>query len=241
MTATCSSTGTWLTGKNGNETHKRIIMNILIVSGGSLDLDFASAYLLNKSFDHIIAADAGLAGCRDLGLMPTEILGDFDSLQDTGLVETYRDKGVPVRTFPARKDNTDTDLALQYAKELGATDITVLGATGTRLDHTLGNIGFMVLLADAGIPCRIVDAHNELEVLSGPVSRRYRKSATFPYFSLLALSEEAAGIDLVGFSYPLSKASLYIFTGQGISNELAEEEGTIRLEKGKLLVIRSRD
>lgn len=216
-------------------------MDILIVSGGSLDLDFASAYLLNKSFDHIIAADAGLTGCRDLGLVPTEILGDFDSLQDTGLLDDYRDQGVPVRTFPARKDFTDTDLALQFAKELGATDITVLGATGTRLDHTLANIGFMAPLADEGIPCRIVDTHNELEVLSGPASRRYRKSALFPYFSILALSEEAAGIDLVGFSYPLSKASMQAFGGLGISNEFAKEEGILRLEKGRLLVVRSRD
>ena len=55
--------------------------SILIVSGGSIDVDFAKEYLRERQYDHIVAADSGLAHCKEIGIEPTDILGDFDSLR----------------------------------------------------------------------------------------------------------------------------------------------------------------
>ena len=149
--------------------------SILIVSGGSIDVDFAKEYLRERQYDHIVAADSGLAHCKEIGIEPTDILGDFDSLRNLELLEYYRQKGIPLREFPTRKDYTDTHLAVKYAIDLKAEEVTILGATGTRYDHTLANISLLALLRDEGIDAQIVDAHNEIEILRGPVEKKYKK------------------------------------------------------------------
>ena len=90
---------------------------ILIITGGHLDVAFAEEYLKGKHFDRIITADAGLSSCRKLRRMPTDILGDFDSLADKRLLSFYEEQGVPVRIFPTRKDYTDTHLAVACAMD----------------------------------------------------------------------------------------------------------------------------
>ena len=66
--------------------------SILIVSGGSIDVDFAKEYLRERQYDHIVMADSGLAHCKEIGIEPTDILGDFDSLRNLELLEYYRQK-----------------------------------------------------------------------------------------------------------------------------------------------------
>lgn len=227
-------------------------MKILIITGGSITLPFAKEFLKNKTFSVKIAADSGLAACHDLGICPTDILGDFDSLKNLELREMYRSKGVPVREFPTRKDYTDTHLAIKYAIDLWQKQseeeklepeggIWILGATGTRLDHTLSNLGMMMLLADLSIPCYIVDAHNEMEILKGPVEKRYPRREGKTFFSLLPFSSKISGLDLIGFSYPLENADLYAYESMGISNEITEEFGIVRFKEGYTLVVQSVD
>lgn len=224
------------------------IKQLLIVSGGSIDIDFAKKYLKERRFERIVAADSGLAHCREIGIEPTDILGDFDSLKNHELLEEYREKGIPLREFPTRKDYTDTHLAVKYAIDLAPKEVTILGATGTRYDHALANISLLALLSDAGIRAHIVDAHNEIEMLHGPAERKYYrndqaddKEAKKEFFSIIAFSPEVTGIDEEGFSYPLHQATLYNKESVGVSNEIVEKEATLRLKSGYLIVMRTRD
>ena len=59
-------------------------------------MDFAKEYLRERQYDHIVAADSGLAHCKEIGIEPTDILGDFDSLRNLELLEYYRQKGITV-------------------------------------------------------------------------------------------------------------------------------------------------
>lgn len=204
-------------------------------------MDFASEYVQQKEFDRIIAADSGLVFCHKLHLVPTDILGDFDSLQDTDLLDYYVAAGIPIKTFPVRKDYTDTHLAVEYAMDLAPGEVILLGATGSRYDHTLANIGMLEKFARAHISGKIIDEHNEIEMLCGQKEKIYQKDSKRKFFSLLAWGGEVSGIDLIGFSYPLTNASLIPAVSLGISNELMEEHGTLRVRKGNLLVIRSSD
>lgn len=115
-------------------------MNTLIITGGAIEEAFAGDYLRKNKFDYIIAADKGLVFCREMGIRPDLIVGDFDSA-DKGALEYYR-KRFPERIlrFRPEKDETDTEIALTKALENTEGSITILGATGTRLDHVLGNI-----------------------------------------------------------------------------------------------------
>lgn len=216
-------------------------MRILIMTGGKVEPDFAGKFLEKEQFDRVIAADSGLSYCKKLKVMPTDILGDFDSLKDKTLLEEYKKAGVPVRTFPTRKDYTDTHLAMMYAKELNPEEIVILGATGTRLDHMLANIGMLEYMADEGISCKIVDAHNEVELFCGKTEKKYKKPEDRAFFSLIAWNGKVTGIDLEGFSYPLHNGVLETAISLGISNEIVDEYATLRMKTGKLLVIQARD
>lgn len=229
-------------------------MRILIVSGGRISPELAADLMKTRSFDRVIAADAGLDICHRLGISPTDILGDFDSLKDRSLLRLYEDRGIPVRRYPSRKDMTDTELAVSCAADLweescggkpgeaeGDSGIWILGATGSRLDHTLANVGLLVPLARRGIPCRILDDHNELEMLKGPARRTYHRRPGRDFLSLLAFDGRAEGIDLEGFSYPLTDADLPPYVSLGVSNEIIADTGQLSLKEGYLLVVRARD
>ena len=220
---------------------------LLIVSGGSIDINFSKEYIKDKKYDRIIAADSGLAHCKEIGIEPTDILGDFDSLKNKELLEEYRKKGIPLREFPTRKDYTDTHLAVKYAVDLKPQKVTILGATGTRYDHALANISLLAFLKDNGIEAKIVDVHNEIEMLHGPEERKYLRSDIKnpqnpgkEYFSIIAFSPEVTGIDEEGFSYSLKNGTLYNKESVGVSNEIMAKEATLRVKKGYLLVLITR-
>lgn len=83
----------------------------------------------------VLAADGGMRHAEALGVEPELWLGDFDSTSGA-LKEKYAH--VPQRTFPAAKDMTDGELALEEAFERGAKKVILCGAFGgSRTDHTL--------------------------------------------------------------------------------------------------------
>ena len=83
--------------------------------------------------DVVFAADGGYRHCQAAGLQPDLLLGDFDSLNDLP-------KGIPIHTFPAEKDDTDTMLAIKYGLKEGYRTFHLYGGTGGRPDHTLANL-----------------------------------------------------------------------------------------------------
>ena len=216
-------------------------MKVLIVTGGNVDIPFAKDYLADQKFDRVIAADSGLSHCERLSLLPTDILGDFDSLKERDLPEQFEKKGAHIRVFPKKKDDTDTQLAVKLALEWNPREIVFLGATGTRYDHTLANISLLEGLCREGIVGKIVDSHNEIMMLQGSTEKIFTKKEDLPFFSLVSWAGEVKGIDLEGFAYPLQNGTLSTSTSLGISNEITGERGILRVRSGYLLVIRSRD
>lgn len=214
----------------------------VIVSGGRLDVQFASEFMKKEQPQLLIAADKGLAFCEETGIVPTHIVGDFDTLGEA-LLPKYETMGVPVRKYRPEKDLTDTEIAVRLAAELGAQKITILGASeGNRLDHLFGNVMTMVPVQKSGIDCFMVDAHNRVRILTKPLQIR-REEQYGKYISFLPLTTKVSGVTLRGFRYPLTE---HCFTVEasgslGISNELAEDVGTIEFREGLLLMVESRD
>ena len=88
------------------------------------DIDFEDSY--------VICADGGYKHALKLGIMPDLWLGDGDSLSsDSGCGVIAKE----IMNFPVRKDNTDTDLAIEVALKRGYKDIVILGGLGGRRDH----------------------------------------------------------------------------------------------------------
>lgn len=212
----------------------------VIISGGNIDYDFALSFLEKEEFDYVIGADHGLAFLRKSGIVPDEIVGDFDSASMDEL-EYFRERGdVPIRVFQPEKDFTDTQIALELAMERDSTSICILGGTGTRLDHVMGNLQVLSLPLEKGIPCALVDKHNRIHLHDKPLSIE-REGQYGKYVSLFAFGGEVRGVTLEGFFYPLKDYTLSPFEALGVSNEITEPVGRIGFSSGKLLVVESMD
>ena len=214
----------------------------VIISGGRLDHQFASDFIKKENPEIMIAADKGLAFCEETGILPTQIVGDFDTLGET-LLPKYQALGIPVHKFNPVKDATDTEIAVRLGMELGAARMSILGASeGNRLDHLFGNVLTMMIPQQAGVDCFMVDAHNRMRILTKPLEitkeEQYGK-----YISLIPLTTDVHGVTLEGFRYPLWDHRFNIETcgSLGVSNELEEETGRISFRSGILLMVECMD
>lgn len=212
----------------------------LIITGGKLDLSFAGSFLGQETFDKIIAVDAGLEAVKALGLEPDMIVGDFDTVKPEVLAYYRRMEHIVWDTHQPEKDETDTELALLKAQATGFTEVVVLGATGGRMDHMLGNIHLLFPCLQKGMEAYILDNQNRIYLIDKERTFK-RREIWGKYISFLPLTEEVRGITLTGFKYPLHEKDIEIGTSLCISNELQGEEGAITFTDGVLIVVESHD
>ncbi len=177
--------------------------------------------------DFVIAADGGLMHTKKLGIVPNEILGDFDSLG-------FAPEGANV--FPVEKDDTDAMLAVRRGLSLGYREFLLYGSLdGPRLDHTVANFQTLQYLAD----------HHATGYLAG---RDYLVTVvkdggiTFPAglrgtVSVFCLGKDAEGVTLEGLYYPLEKGRLTAGFPLGVSNHFTGKPAAISVEDGSLLVL----
>ena len=212
-------------------------MKTLIVGSGSLfDGNLLKKY--HQWADLVIAADGGQEHLRKAGLNSHILLGDFDSIDNAELEEIKAKKSSELITFPKEKDYTDLELAINLAIERGATNIVLLGACGTRLDHTTANIHLLYKLLENNIDGYIEDEHNRIYLINKTLTIKKQDGYKV---SILPLPPFAGGVTTKGLSYELYDAKLVFGTGRGISNEFCDETAIISLKEGLLLVIISRD
>ena len=166
----------------------------IIVSGGSLDETFALAFLQAYRADVLIAADRGLVFCQKYGITPDAVVGDFDSADKSclSLYELSGD-GPLVRTFQPEKDWTDTELAVRMAVEFGVHTAVLLGGTGTRLDHVLGNLQVMDLAFSMGLDLQLLDPHNRV-TMHGSGFEILREDVWGDYISFIPWGGEVTGL-----------------------------------------------
>lgn len=85
--------------------------------------------------DDWIGVDYGALMLIDHNIRPIAAFGDFDSIDET---EKLRIESViDIDLLPAEKNETDLEVAMQYAKDLEYNKVFIHGATGGRLDHFL--------------------------------------------------------------------------------------------------------
>lgn len=215
-------------------------MDTILLCGGHMDDPFVRDCIEDISPDCIIGIDRGLEFCYRNQIVPQYILGDFDSIRPE-VIGWYREqKEIPIREYKPEKDATDTRMGLELALKLGSDRIFLLGATGGRLDHYMGNLQSLVVPAMAGKEAWILDEQNAMTVLSR--SRTIKKECAFgKYISFFSMGDEVRGITLSGFKYPLKDYDMTNFDGIGVSNELAEDTALVEFRQGFLLMVMSKD
>ena len=181
--------------------------------------------------DHVIAADGGLRHTEKLGIVPDEILGDFDSLG-------FTPEGANV--FPVEKDDTDAMLAVRRGLTLGYREFLLYGSLdGPRLDHTVANFQTLQFLADHGAVGYLIGSTTMVTVVKNG-------NLTFPQggsgtVSIFCMGADAEGVDIEGLYYPLKNGTLSAGFPLGISNHFLREKTRISVKQGSLLVLWDRE
>ncbi|MBR4502978.1 MAG: thiamine diphosphokinase [Clostridia bacterium] len=203
-----------------------------VIVGGACIGDVPRIRKLIKKDDFVIYCDGGLRHRAILGAEPDLIVGDFDSAENPRL---------PVETIvlPREKDDTDTCFAAKEGVKRGFEDFLLLGVTGGRMDHTLGNISILLYLDSLGKTARIADDWSDLEIVS---QRTVRIGSEYAFFSLLNITGQAEGITVRDAKYPLENGKITCEYQYGISNEvLPGKTAEVSVRQGKLLLVKVRD
>lgn len=205
---------------------------VVIASGG---LEPGDEQWLARA-DLVVAADGGAGSLDRLGRRPDLLVGDLDSI-DPGLAARLAADGVPVERHPADKDASDTELAIDRARDAGASEVVVIGAVGgTRLDHELANLLLLVDPALAGCAIRVVRGSTTVRAMRGG-ERLDLDGTRGDVVSLLPIGGAATGVTTEGLRWELSGATLEMGRTRGLSNEVVSRPASVRFERGALLVV----
>lgn len=213
-------------------------MKTLIITGGKINKNFLEKHLKQNKYDIIIAVDKGLESLDKLHMAPDYILGDFDSINKS-VLEKYKDKNIKIKKLNPEKDFTDTHVAISLAIELDSTEITLIGAIGTRIDHTLANIHILKEALDKNIRAIIINENNQIELINNKIT--IAKNDKFKYISIIPLTSKVTGITITGMKYPLNNYTLTAGESIGVSNEQIDEKAMIQIKEGILIIIKSKD
>ncbi|GLB59399.1 thiamine diphosphokinase [Cytobacillus sp. NCCP-133] len=214
-------------------------MKINILAGGPANL--IPELLPYRNDGMWIGVDRGVLTLIQNDIQPDLAFGDFDSVttEELALIE---EKVTELNRFMPEKDETDMELALNWALEQNADRIRLFGATGGRLDHLFANIQLLIkpVLLDMAVLIEIIDKKNIIYVKS---SGEYtiQEIKDFKYFSFIPVTMEVKGLTLKNFKYPLKNHTVPIGSTLCISNELIEDYGTFSFTEGILMVVRSKD
>ena len=158
------------------------------------------------------------------GLVPDAIVGDGDSISAGN-----RQKYAHLLHIISEQETNDQTKAVRYLMEKGMHRIAIVGATGKREDHTIGNISLLIEYARAGANVRSFTDYGVFIPCNGTTTHRCRKGQQVSIFSITAHRLSAEGL-----LYPI-----YDFNNwwQGTLNECTGEEFTINAKGEYLLFI----
>lgn len=192
----------------------------------------ASSELLReciKRCDIIIAADGGIDQLSRIGIAPHFLVGDLDSIAE----ESMSDAGeTEIIRYPQDKNESDSELAIIEALGRGAEAVTLLSATGKRLDHSFSNLSVLTRYAGRAF---LFDGKFSVFSLDADISEAKLNMAQGRTLSLFAFGKNVSGVTVTGTKWELDNATVQAGS-LGLSNESTGTVVTISSKTGTLLV-----
>ena len=200
---------------------KNNMFDAVIVAGG----DFPTAPLpleVLQSAPFVVCCDGAADRYIATGRVPDAIVGDGDSISPAN-----RKKFADRLHIVNEQESNDQTKAVRFLVSQGKRRIAIVGATGRREDHTIGNISLLIEYARAGVDIRSFTDYGVFVACNGTTTHKCRKGQQLSIFCITAKSLSAEGL-----LYPI-----YDFTNwwQGTLNECTEESVTIHAEGEYLL------
>lgn len=238
-------------GKTNLKPAKLFNYNAILVTNGSIK-DYGFIYrILEKNFQSlsetfIIAADGGALHCSNLKITPNVIIGDMDSITK-GMIEKLRSTSggadsavatggdIQFISFNQAKDESDTQLALDYLVKNGYKRIIVIGAFGSRADHSYANLSLLSSPAYDNVKVSIITENSEIFVVKNSCCIKGEAGKKISIFSLTPFTffEKTSGL-----KYKLKNEKLLFSPARGLSNEFIKDAVKINISEGWLLIVR---
>ena len=183
------------------------------------------AVLRNAS--RIVCCDGSAASLAEFGLEPTVVIGDLDSLP-AEFKTRFADRLIHVR----EQETNDLTKAFTYCREQGWDNIAILGATGKREDHTLGNLSLLADYSELVPNLKFITNYGAFFVA--------QKSGDFPaipgqQISIIAL-QTGTPVTSSGLKYPMDKLVLKRWW-QATLNEALSDQFHLEFPEGAQLLI----
>ena len=199
------------------------VFDAVIVAGGEFPTAPQPQEIL-QSAPFVVCCDGAADRYIATGRIPDAIVGDGDSISAAN-----REKFAQLMHVITEQESNDQTKAVRFLMERGKRRIAIVGATGKREDHTIGNISLLIEYARAGCNvCSFTD-HGVFIPCNGTTTHKCRKGQQVSIFSITAKDLSAEGL-----LYPI-----YDFTNwwQGTLNECTSEVFTINANGEYLLFI----
>jgi len=204
-------------------------MKVLLLANGEPPSQMLLARLAAEH-DLFIAVDGAALKAVRLGTLPDIVSGDFDSL-DLGAAHL----ALPDAEFLPTPDQYKTDLekAVNIARDRGASEITIAGAAGGRIDHTLGNFSLLLRWREElpDFPVAVVEDGSEVRAVTGQITLAAELGDVV---SLLSYDGKAR-VSIRGVRWPLEDHLLPLGVW-GLLNEAVTPEVKITAAGGSVLV-----
>jgi len=200
---------------------------VLFIGGLSPRSDRILKILQND--DLICAADSGLDSAVSAGIRPHGVVGDMDSLSDISLLKDFPEDSI--LRAPRDKDETDTELGLDWLRDRGAHPLVIIGGGEGRLDHTLA----LIKLFDTKEPPSIwYTALEEIRPVEGQYRIEGKRGNSVSFFPV---GRGPWTAESQGLKWNLGKLDWSVET-VSLSNRLLEDGGSVNVVRGRLLMLR---
>lgn len=211
-------------------------MKVIIISGGNPPpKELLTKEITDDTF--LIGADSGANCLYSYNIEPDLLVGDFDSI-DKKALDYFKKNNCIIDIYPTEKDFTDTEIAVEKALVMKPNEIVLLGCTGSRVDHLLGNIGLLKVCLENGVNACIKDENNNIRLVDAGVTLNGTVGAIF---SVQSYGDEIIELTIEGAKYDLNNFNLKIGQSRTISNEFAKPQVQLEFKSGTLMIILSSD
>lgn len=205
---------------------------IIFINGNLSNVNRAKKIITKE--DYLIAADGGVKHILKLGLTPQIIIGDLDSTP-LSLQKKLKDFKIEWIKYPAKKNKTDFELAIDFCLGKKFQEIIIFGILGDRIDHILANIFLLAKIQteNQSIKIKIIERNKEIFILNKEI---VINGQIGDELSIIPVSEKLEEVVTEGLEYQLNNETMFFGSTRGISNILNKTSTKITITKGVALV-----
>ena len=173
-----------------------------------------------READVRICCDSAAEALASHGMEPVHIIGDLDSLS-----ASFRERYAGILTHIEEQDDNDLTKAFRLALTLAPGRITILGATGKREDHTLGNISLLLDYArEAACPVVMLTDYGRFTAIFDTATLPSRPGQQISIFAF----DNSLTIKSAGLKYPTDQVR-FDTLWKATLNEALSESFTLTL------------